>query len=141
MQRLFSSFPSGYAGAALLVLRAVTAALSISNAGYSLAISGGFTWHLTTFTAGALVLTSVALMLGFLTPIAAAFLGAVGAATLFGWPPLAPLLLCSKLAVGEFVVMALVQAVLGPGAFSLDARLFGRREISIGRAPPGVPPE
>jgi hypothetical protein len=30
--------------------------------------------------------------------------------------------------------MALAVALIGPGAYSLDARLFGRREIIIPRA-------
>jgi len=29
------------------------------------------------------------------------------------------------------VVLAIVIALLGPGAFSVDARMFGRREILI----------
>jgi hypothetical protein len=41
-------------------------------------------------------------------------------------------LLDSRMALFEFVVMAAVVSVLGPGAMSVDSRLFGRREIPIG---------
>jgi hypothetical protein len=34
----------------------------------------------------------------------------------------------------EFVLMSAVLVILGPGAISLDARLFGRREVAIRRA-------
>ena len=37
----------------------------------------------------------------------------------------------SWLALAFFIVMATAIVLLGPGAFSLDARLFGRREIVI----------
>jgi hypothetical protein len=33
------------------------------------------------------------------------------------------------------VVMSAVLVILGPGAISLDARLFGRREVAIDEAP------
>jgi hypothetical protein len=36
------------------------------------------------------------------------------------------------MALFEFVVMAAAVSVLGPGAISVDSRLFGRREIPIG---------
>ncbi|HEX3543577.1 MAG TPA: hypothetical protein VHT31_03545 [Candidatus Acidoferrum sp.] len=39
----------------------------------------------------------------------------------------------------EMIVMAAAIALLGPGAFSLDARLFGRREILI--PPPSREPK
>jgi hypothetical protein len=35
------------------------------------------------------------------------------------------------LAIINLIVLAIVIAALGPGAFSLDARMFGRREITI----------
>ena len=40
-------------------------------------------------------------------------------------------LLNSRMALFEFVVMAAALAILGPGAASIDARLFGRREVAI----------
>jgi uncharacterized membrane protein YphA (DoxX/SURF4 family) len=40
-----------------------------------------------------------------------------------------------EFSIVNLIVMAIVIAVLGPGAFSLDSRMFGRREIVI---PPSV---
>jgi hypothetical protein len=49
-------------------------------------------------------------------------------------PPVANLA-DSKLAVILIAIVATAIACLGPGAFSADARLFGRREIIIPRRP------
>jgi uncharacterized membrane protein YphA (DoxX/SURF4 family) len=37
----------------------------------------------------------------------------------------------SYLAIINLIVLSIAVALLGPGAFSLDARMFGRREITI----------
>lgn len=76
----------------------------------------------------------VSLLLGCLTPLASilaasggaaiTFQGAPAALLLGGGPP--PLLLLS---------VAAAVVLLGPGAFSLDARLFGLRKVIIPQAP------
>jgi uncharacterized membrane protein YphA (DoxX/SURF4 family) len=81
---------------------------------------------LTAMAAGA------ALLAGFLTPIAAvlAGLGGVGVG-------LSVLPVCARNVFDSFLAMLLAATILvavlllGPGAFSVDARLFGRREIII----------
>jgi uncharacterized membrane protein YphA (DoxX/SURF4 family) len=74
----------------------------------------------------------VSLLVGILTPITSLLvvLGTIGYA--FSWLP-APSanLFDSKLAVIDVIAMATAIAFLGPGAYSLDARFFGRREIFI----------
>jgi uncharacterized membrane protein YphA (DoxX/SURF4 family) len=77
----------------------------------------------------------ILLLAGLLTPIAAALVGL--SAT--GWwismiPAPDPNLLPSKLWVGFLAVVAGAIILLGPGAFSVDARLFGLREIVIPRS-------
>jgi uncharacterized membrane protein YphA (DoxX/SURF4 family) len=72
------------------------------------------------------------LVIGFLTPVAGAIagLGAVG----IGWsflPACSPNLFDAKLSVIFAVIMTAAIVFLGPGAYSVDARLFGRREIII----------
>jgi len=72
---------------------------------------------------------------GFLTPVTAALLGL----TAIGWgtsliPAPDPNLFPSKLLLGLLAAMASAIVLLGPGAFSIDARLFGLREIIIPRS-------
>lgn len=107
MQRLFVMFPDRGPGLGLLWLR-----LCLSAALFSPGMQGGG-WS-------ALCLLAMAMLaLGVLTPLAAV-MAAVGLSTLPGPWPLA--------------LLPLALLVLGPGAYSLDARLFGRRVI--GRRPP-----
>ncbi len=70
-------------------------------------------------------------MVGFLTPVGVV-VGLVAVA--MGLPKGSPILLDGRLAAGLIVVVAAAVALLGPGAFSVAARLFGRREISIPRS-------
>jgi len=74
------------------------------------------------------------LLIGYLTPIVATVVaaGAIGvAASLL--PACVPSLLDSKPTLVFALTTLLTVAVLGPGAFSLDARMFGRRQIFIAR--------
>jgi uncharacterized membrane protein YphA (DoxX/SURF4 family) len=76
---------------------------------------------------GTLALASGALLLvGFLTPIAAA--SSVLATAVGGF--VAPLP-GDALASLFVVIVSVAVVLLGPGAFSLDSYLFGRREIVI----------
>ena len=116
---MFSSFPGGGPGVGLLLLRVLLGGLAILQ-GVNF-LTTGTPW----FGAYALV-TGAFLLAGFLTPYAAALIGlaALGLAfTQTRWQP-----------VCAFVVFIAI-ALLGPGAYSLDARLFGRREIIIPRSP------
>ena len=73
----------------------------------------------------ALLLGSAAcLLLGFVTPVAAVLIGLTSLGLAFWTAPY-------PIQEFEVVVLAVVIALLGPGAFSIDARMFGRREILI----------
>jgi uncharacterized membrane protein YphA (DoxX/SURF4 family) len=90
-----------------------------------------------TWIAGVLALVSgAALVAGFLTPAS----GAVGGlTTLFivaTWTPPGASVRIDRLAALILVVDAAALSLLGPGALSMDARLFGRREIIIPQDPP-----
>ena len=63
------------------------------------------------------VAAGVLLLIGFLTPIAAAAAGFA--------------LMGMGLTVGFVTLVAFATILLGPGAYSLDARLFGLREVII----------
>jgi hypothetical protein len=114
VQRLFSSFPTGRSGIGLLLLRLAASFFLVMHS--RSAFEG--TW--TSISIGVVAVASaVFLATGFLTPIAGV-LGVV-AALLGGGP------VCGDMAI------ALSLVFLGPGAYSVDARLFGRREIVIAR--------
>jgi uncharacterized membrane protein YphA (DoxX/SURF4 family) len=90
-----------------------------------------------TFAIGTLSIAGgICLVVGLLTPLACTFAILSSIGFLNSWLPLpAPDVLSGNLALVNMIVMAIVIAVLGPGAFSLDSRMFGRREIVI---PPTV---
>jgi len=80
-------------------------------------------------------LIGAALLIGFLTPVAGAFASLVNLASGVSWF-LTPGGHAHGRTVAAFylLVMSIAVTVLGPGAFSLDARMFGRREIIIPEA-------
>lgn len=117
----------------MLLLRAALGSTALINGGaYVLSHDGpvSITW-----TAGLLaVIGGGLLLIGCLTPFAAVAAGLSGALVTYTGLPSAVILDNS---VSLFFVTSLTTAVvlLGPGAFSLDARLFGRREIIIPQFP------
>jgi uncharacterized membrane protein YphA (DoxX/SURF4 family) len=72
------------------------------------------------------------IVVGFLTPLASALIALGSAGIVFAWFPAPMMNIIDTLLAGGFViVMSVAIAFLGPGAFSVDCRLFGRREIVI----------
>jgi putative oxidoreductase len=123
---MFSTFPGGWPGAGLLLLRA-----SIGVTSFAQGLMYAAHWQHLAIRAQAAVLLAavigVLLSIGYLTPLASALAGCIGiAAACFGFQALASVLATS---------MAVSILFLGPGAFSIDARLFGRREIIIPTLP------
>ncbi len=130
MQRLFFAFPNGLPGAGLLLLRA------------AVSLTGVYEAHLllTTLAVPLILLIAlnvavftamVCILIGFATPIASLSLG-IGAAsalilTMSPWPSFTQ----SEVILLNLAIMAVVNAAVGPGAFSVDARLFGRRELTF----------
>jgi uncharacterized membrane protein YphA (DoxX/SURF4 family) len=138
LRRTFSRFPSGWIGGALLLLRVVVGAITIAEAAAFLAGSHS---PLTLLTAACAAAGGVALLFGFLTPIVSALIAAEGATLLLSFPAPGLQLLDSRMALFQFVIMAAVLAILGPGSTSVDARLFGLREVAIsGKRRPGDSP-
>ena len=71
-------------------------------------------------------------MIGFLTPAAGIGAGLFSAMNGLAWlPSPVPNPIEGGLLPFYLVVVSLAIALLGPGAFSLDSYLFGRREIVI----------
>ena len=121
LQRLFSTFPSGRPGAGLLLLRVC--------AGTPLILEGMFALrgspHFATVTMPVgVVVVGIFLIVGLWTPLAGTLQGIIELLTVFPHSSEATLHLLLA-ALGVSLVM------LGPGAWSLDARLFGRKRIDI----------
>ena len=117
MRGFSSSFPRGGAGIGLLTLRLAVCIqlLSDSNCG------GAPPWWQATL----LTLVALALALGVLTPAAGALSALFHVLCLAhaSWAQAAPPLIAAMTAI------ALV--LIGPGAYSADARLFGRRRLVL----------
>jgi len=115
-------FPSGSAGVALVVLRSVVAVTVLVNARACWSMGSSL------IVGGIAALVGLCLFLGFLTPYCAALACFLELALLVVTH--AP----DKLQLWMSALTAAATVVLGPGAFSVDARLFGRKLIKI---PPG----
>lgn len=108
-------FPAGMPGVALLMLRVSTGAtLLINTAGDPLAV--GSQWLF-----AALLALAASLVFGLLTPLVALACGALELMGVLGSDNRSAAL------IGLSAFNALALALLGPGAYSIDARLFGRR--------------
>ena len=86
------------------------------------------TWGLAalTFAGGAF------LLVGLMTPFVTVLVAAGGIAAVLSLIPLPGQTLSDSYpAILNLIVLSIAIALLGPGAFSLDARMFGRREITI----------
>jgi uncharacterized membrane protein YphA (DoxX/SURF4 family) len=134
---LFSAFPGRWPGAGLLVLRIAVGVAAIGQ-GYA-CVAGAGTPAIPSVAAGLLAITTGALLaIGFLTPCAGALVVLGCAALAQPWVPV----LTSEASPGGWAALfvgavAAALVPLGPGAFSLDARLFGRRQIVIPAGPGG----
>ena len=86
---------------------------------------------------GLFVVSGAGLIVGFLTPLASLLAGLAVLCSSFAWIP-GPSLgsLGAILVALLMIIIAIGIALLGPGAFSVDGHLFGRREIVI---PPRSP--
>lgn len=108
MQRLYVMFPDRAPGLGLLWMRLCTAA--------ALCLSAGHTpWHM-----AAALAVSALITVGWLTPVS--LLLAIGELLWVG--PFSPL-----------VLLPLGLLLLGPGAYSMDARAFGRKVVDLAGTP------
>jgi putative oxidoreductase len=122
MQRLFSTFPNGWPGSGLLVLR-VSCGASLLLVGT--AKLGGWPVDAVLWMRLLGALTAVFILAGLCTPIAAscqAILQGVLAAAVDAF--------ASTHLIYALVAVSLV--MLGPGAWSIDARIYGRKRIDLG---------
>lgn len=119
MQRLFSSFANGWPGKGLLLQRLLIAAVllysAISDTGQSIPLTSTFLRMLGA-AAGILILA------GLWTPVAGTlvFLLEIVVALFFTNSPLTHLMVAT---------IGITLAMIGPGAWSVDARRYGRKRI------------
>jgi len=121
LQRLFSTFADGWPGKGLLLLRLLTAAALIRSGLAGLREAHHFAPIAPQIIgAGAAIL----LLVGLWTPVAGALVAIVEEWNAFsrsGDPWISIML----------AALGATLAMVGPGAWSIDARLFGRKHIDI----------
>ena len=121
MRRFFPTFVAGAPGAGLLVLRAVAGIAFIANmaAGFSLAVPLDAAMAIASGTLGAFLLA------GLGTPVVGVVATLDALRIALSWPrdPGAWVLVAA---------IALALALLGPGIWSIDARLFGWKRLDFG---------
>jgi uncharacterized membrane protein YphA (DoxX/SURF4 family) len=131
LQRSFTSFPDGLPGLGLLLLRG---AVGVTLLFYALAYFVGWgQLELEAILVAVVALASgVLLLIGLVTPVATALAALMSLGAAFAWfaTPL-PNILSPDPASAFVTLIAISLLFLGPGAFSLDARRYGRREIII----------
>ncbi len=119
MQRLFSMFPTGAPGVALLIFRLVVAASFAYDGTNRLRLAASL-WGFLGFAVAAFFLC-----FGFLTPYCSAVCCLV---------ELCVLLFISgsdRFHLGISIAIAGILMILGPGEYSIDARIFGRRRLVV----------
>jgi putative oxidoreductase len=116
VQRLFSTFPEGWPGTGLVFLRAVAALAAVQH-GIAGPLTAPQLLQLVAAAAAAL------LLIGFWTPVVGGLMAVAELCLAFSHvDPLTHILLGA---------LGAALAMLGPGAWSVDARLFGRKRIQI----------
>ena len=132
--RIFCRFPDRSFGIGLLLLRTAIGSAATLHAFGPLFDSNDVSSQ-TAIISGITAIAGVCLLVGFLTPVMSllAFLGVTLITYLhrftFASTPAA------KQEFAFTLLLALGLALVGPGAYSIDARLFGRRQVIIPRAP------
>ncbi|MFZ1429028.1 MAG: hypothetical protein WAS21_19915 [Geminicoccaceae bacterium] len=122
MQRLFSTFPDSWPGFGLLLLRASTVLMTVDT--YRSWEIGDFSASSAYFTL--LFLTNICVVVGFFVPYAA-----ITAAIMLIFRMFETHLLQTSLILLTLINVSLF--LIGPGAWSIDAVIFGRKRIDIGR--------
>ena len=120
MQRLFSTFANGWPGAGLLLQRILTATLLI-HLGFLEFTSASLSLSTVPHVVGAAA--GIFLLVGLWTPFVGTLIAVIEvwiALTQANglWMPIV------------LATLGITCAMIGPGAWSLDARLFGRKHIA-----------
>jgi putative oxidoreductase len=118
VQRLFSTFPNSWPGVGLLILRFATGLSLVGIAHVPGDLADTASLLARCFVGGVAVL----IWIGLWTPLAAVAGAAIQIIVIsFGHQ--------FSLSLVAFAALGLSLAMLGPGAWSFDARLFGRKRL------------
>ena len=118
MQRLFSTFAAGWPGAGLLIQRFLIGAILLHGAFLQSGASLHFTAVALSFTMSVLIIIGLGTpYVGFLVAASQIWLAFARAAD-----PWSAIILSS---------LAISLAMIGPGAWSMDARFFGRKHFEV----------
>ena len=123
MRRLYSTFAGGWPGAGLLLMRLVLGSILVVRGG--LLLWGDPSLNIT-ITSAILLVGGILLMLGLWTPIVGVLVALVEAWKILTVPG-------DKWLYLLLGTVCAAVAMLGPGLWSVDARLFGWKRIE---APP-----
>jgi len=118
LQRLFSTFADGWPGGGILLLRVLAGGVLIDR-GIAAPSAGAYTGlvpQMAGAAAGLLILG------GLWTPVVGVLAGIVEVWIAFTQPGTQPLAIM-------LAVLGVSLAMIGPGAWSIDARLYGRKQI------------
>ena len=117
-------FPAGAVGLALLILRISVAVLLVLLACGGTQVAFAW-WQLAIYG-----VVAVSLCVGFCTPICSVLCG------LFQLGELGAAGGDAALHLFVYALISFCLAIVGPGAFSIDARMFGRRHIDLNTLQP-----
>ena len=132
---MFSTFPDGLPGTGLALLRASCGALLIVQ-GTAYVLDWSSQRPVALILALLAVASGALLLIGCLTRLAACAAALACVTAIFSQAPATGLdTFNARLPSILVAVIAAAVICLGPGAFSLDALLFGRREVEIPKNP------
>jgi putative oxidoreductase len=117
VQRLFSTFPNSWPGLGLLILRLATCLALVATAQ-----TLGNTDRAHLFVQALIAFEFLLLLIGLWTPLAAVMQATFQAVVLVLGHQFSPAIIVAA-------ALGVALALLGPGAWSIDARLFGRKII------------
>jgi putative oxidoreductase len=121
LQRLFSIFPNGWPGAGLLVLRIASGGYLVTNGISAIVLVGFRSAALLGFTS---TIPGCLMLIGLWTPVAG-FLAVLLEASMM-------LMTVEDQKVGVLLIcISAAVAMLGPGCWSIDSVLFGRRRLDV----------